>query len=226
VSQLPLELKLKPHASLDSFVAGANRAAVEHVRSVSLGERLDSVWVYGQAHTGRSHLLAAACRAAGEAGLRAIYLSPESVADPEMLRQLGDMDLVALDDIDRVAGDSDWEASLFSLFDSRLQSGGLVVAAAAPPRECGFVLTDLVSRAGAAAIYRLEYLGDDDLRSAVIRHAAMRGLSLEPAALSYLLQRVSRDLSELTDCLDRIDDYALAAQRKITIPLLREVITA
>ena len=225
MAQLPLELKLKPHASLESYVVGPNDAVVGHVRSVALGRRRDSVWVYGAANTGKSHLLVAACRAASDAGLRAIYLSPDSVADPEMLRQLDEMDLVALDDIHRVAADPDWERNLFSLFNSRLQSGGLVVAADAPPRECGFALTDLVSRAGAAAIYRLDHLGDDDLGDAVTRHAAMRGLSLEKVELNYLLQRVSRDLGELTELLDRIDDYTLAAKRKITIPLLRDIIT-
>jgi len=30
----------------------------------------------------------------------------------------------------------------------------------------------------------------------------------------------------LTACLDRIDHYSLAAQRRITIPLVREVIGA
>ncbi len=143
-----------------------------------------------------------------------------------MLRQLEDTDFVALDDVQRVAGDKEWERGLFSLFNARLQKGGLVVAATAAPRETGFVLDDLVSRAGAAATYRLEYLDDEDLRAAAQQHAAMRGLSLEPAALSYLLQRVSRDLAELTGLLDRIDRYALAAKRKITIPLLREVMSA
>lgn len=226
MAQLPLELKFKPHASFDAFVAGANLAAVEHVRSIAVGERSDSVWIYGPESTGKSHLLAAACRAASERDLRAIYLSPDAVAEPEMLRQLEDTDFVALDDVNRVAGDPKWEQGLFSLFNARLQQGGLVVAATAAPRETGFKLDDLVSRAGAAATYRLEYLDDDDLRAAVNRHATMRGLSLEPAALSYLLQRVSRDLADLTGSLDRIDRYALAAQRKITIPLLREVMMA
>jgi DnaA family protein len=225
VAQLPLELKLKAHASFDAFVAGANLTAVEHVRSVAVGERSDCVWVYGPKSTGKSHLLAAACRAASEKGQRAICLSPDSVAEPEMLRQLEDTDFVALDDVQRVAGDPEWEQGLFSLFNARLQKGGLVVAATAAPRETGFMLDDLVSRAGAAATYRLEYLDDEDLRAAAQRHAAMRGLSLEPAALSYLLQRVSRDLAELTRLLDRIDRYALAAKRKITIPLLREVMS-
>ncbi|HEY5666630.1 MAG TPA: DnaA regulatory inactivator Hda [Gammaproteobacteria bacterium] len=225
MAQLPLELKLKAHASFDAFVAGANLTAAEHVRSVAVGDRSDCVWVYGPKSTGKSHLLAAACRAASEKGQRAIYLSPDSVAEPEMLRQLEDTDFVALDDAQRVAGDPEWEQALFSLFNARLQKGGLVVAATAAPRETGFMLDDLVSRAGAAATYRLEYLDDEDLRAAAQRHATMRGLSLEPAALSYLLQRVSRDLAELTGLLDRIDRYALAAKRKITIPLLREVMS-
>ena len=226
MAQLPLELKLQPHASFESYIAGSNTAAVEHVESVARGDRFESVWLYGPPKTGKSHLLAAACRAAGECGLRAMYLGLESARDPEMLRQLDAIDLVALDDVRRAAGDSNWEVSLFALLDARLQHGGLVVAADAAPRDCGFTLADLASRAAAAAVYRLEFLADEDLKTAVMRHATMRGLSLEPAALSYLLQRVSRDLGELTAFLDRIDSYALATQRRITIPLLREVIAA
>jgi DnaA family protein len=141
-----------------------------------------------------------------------------------MLTQLDDLDVVALDDIHRVAGASAWEQALFAVFDARLQRGGLLAAGASAPRECGFGLADLASRAAAAATYRLGFLADDDLQAAVISHAARRGLSLGPVEATYLLQRVSRDLGELTECLDRIDRYSLAAQRKITIPLLREVI--
>jgi DnaA family protein len=136
------------------------------------------------------------------------------------------MDLIALDDIQRVAGSTAWESALFSVFNARLQRGGLLVAAETAPRDCGFGLPDLVSRAQAAATYRLDYLGDEELKAAVISHAARRGLSLELPEAHYLLQRVSRDLGELTACLDHIDRFSLAAQRRITIPLLREVISA
>lgn len=224
MSQLPLALKLKPHASFENFVVGPNDPAVEHVKAVALGERCESVWLFGQANTGKSHLLSAACRAAGDRSLRPIYLPLDPNGDPEILQHLDEMDLVALDDVHRVAGLKGWEAALFSLFDRRLHRGGLLAAANAAPRECGFELQDLVSRAGAAAIYRLEFLDDDELQTALMGHAARRGLNLEPNEASYLLQRVSRDLGQLTDCLDRIDRYSLAAQRRITIPLLREVL--
>lgn len=223
-AQLPLALELKPHASFASLIAGPNDPAIEHVRRIAAGERRESVWIYGPPNTGKSHLLAAACGAASEANRRPIYLPLDPAGDPSMLTQLDDVDIVALDDIHRVAGTAAWEKALFAIFDVRLQRGGLIVAAASAPRECGFGLADLASRAAAAAIYRLGFLGDADLQTAVISHALRRGLSLEPPEANYLLQRVSRDLGELTACLDRIDRYSLAAQRKITIPLLREVI--
>lgn len=224
MAQLPLPLGLKAHASFDSLITGPNSAAIEHVRAVATGRRAESVWLYGPASTGKTHLLAAACRAAGAAKLRPIYLSIEPARDPGLVAELDGLDVIALDDLHRVAGHADWEAALFGVFDARLQRGGLIVAADAAPRDCGFELPDLVSRAGAAAIYRLDFLGDDDLQAAVLGHASSRGLSLDSAAASYLLQRVSRDLGQLTDWLDRIDRYALAAKRRITIPLLREVI--
>jgi len=226
MAQIPLALKLQPHASFDSFVPGPNSAAIEHLNAVAIGNRRESVWLCGPPNSGKSHLLAAACRVASEADLRPIYLSLDPTGEPAMLGQLENMDLIALDNIHLVAGDSAWEAALFSIFNARLERGGLVVAASAAPRESGFDLADLVSRAGAAAIYRLNYLDDEELQAAVIGHATRRGLSLESAEASYLLQRYSRDMGELTACLDRIDQYSLAAQRRVTIPLLREVIEA
>jgi DnaA-homolog protein len=224
MSQIPLALELKPHASFDSLIAGPNDAAIEHVKQVAGGLRRESVWLFGAPNTGKSHLLGAACRAASEANLRPIYLALDPIGDPGILKQLDDVDVIALDDIHRVAAVPAWENALFGVFNERLARGGLLAAAATAPRDCGFGLADLASRAGAAAIYRLGFLDDDDLQKAVIGHAKRRGLRLESAEAKYLLQRVSRDLGELTDCLDRIDRFSLAAQRKITIPLLREVI--
>jgi DnaA family protein len=136
------------------------------------------------------------------------------------------LDLLAFDDVHRVAGNPAWETALFAALNARLHRGGLLLAADHGPRDCGFVLADLASRAAAASVYRLSPLDDESLQLAVVRHASMRGLELDDAAAAYLLQRVSRDLGELTGWLDRIDRFSLAAQRRITIPLLRQVIEA
>lgn len=226
MGQLPLALQLGLRATFASFAGERNRAAKDHVRAVACGRRAESVWLAGPANTGKTHLLAAACRAADEAGRRPMYLPLDPAGDPGMLEALVAVDLVALDGLDLVAGHAAWEAALFAAVDARLASGGLLMAARRLPRECGFGLPDLVSRAGAAAVYRLSALDDEELLQAITGQAALRGLALDGAAASYLLQRVSRDIGDLTRWLDRIDRFALAAQRQITIPLLRRVLEA
>jgi DnaA family protein len=85
------------------------------------------------------------------------------------------------------------------------------------------VLDDLKSRAQAAGVHRLPRLDDTGLAEAISRHAAKRGLDLDDAARNYLLRRLSREIADITSWLDRVDAYALAAQRRITVPLLREL---
>ena len=223
ISQLPLALRLEQQASFDSFVDEAGAGVIEHVRGVARGERRESVWIWGAPGTGKSHLLAAACREAATTGLRAIYIALNSSEDTGLLSELDSMSLIALDDVHLVAGIAEWERALFRVFDSRLETGGLIAAAAHAPRECGFVLDDLKSRAQAAGVHRLPRLDDTGLAEAISRHAAKRGLDLDDAARNYLLRRLSREIADITSWLDRVDAYALAAQRRITVPLLREL---
>jgi DnaA family protein len=224
MGQIPLALRLERHAALDSFVAGGNSSALEHVRAVASGGRAEAIWLTGPTATGKSHLLAGACRAATDAGLRSMYIALEPALDPAMLRELEAVELLALDDVHLAAGKHEWERALFVALDTRLQSGGLLLAADCAPRDCGFSLPDLESRAAAAAVYRLVPLQNEELASALAQLASQMGFTIDEPASSYLLQRVGRDLAELTGWLDRIDRFALAQQRRITIPLLREVI--
>jgi DnaA family protein len=226
MGQIPLALKLPHHATLDGFVAGPNAPALEHVRAVATGGRAEAVWLTGPAATGKSHLLGGACRAASDAGLRSMYVAVDRAGDPAMLRELDAVDLLALDDVHCAAGSAEWERALFVMFDTRLQSGGLLLAADRAPRDCGFSLADLRSRATAAVVYRLAALENEELAVALTRHAALRGFRIDEPATSFLLQRVGRDLALLMQWLDRIDRFALARQRRITIPLIREAIAA
>ena len=53
---------------------------------------------------------------------------------------------------------------------------------------------------------------------------AARGLQFDEAALDWLLRRHSRDLSALGALFDRLDRASLAAQRRLTVPFLRQVL--
>jgi DnaA family protein len=221
LAQLPLPLTLADHASFATFVAGDNAAAVQHVRAIARGTS-DSLWLWGGAGCGKSHLLQAACRAAAAAGRRAMYVALGSAA-PDILAGLDSLDVVALDDVDRVAGNDEWESSLFGVLNEFLgRRGGLLMAATVSPAGAGFRLADLASRAAGAIGYRLKPLGDSERALAVRLHAEARGLELEPAAADYLLRRVDRDMRVLTQWLDRLDRASLIEQRRLTIPFIRE----
>lgn len=221
LAQLPLPLSLEDHASFATFVAGANGAAVEHVRAVATG-RPGTLWLCGAAGSGRSHLLQAACRAATAAHKRAMYVSLPA-SSPAILADLEQVDLLAIDDVHTVAGELAWERPLFLILNAFLAcGGGLLLAAAAPAARCGFSLPDLASRGAGAVTYRLAPLTDTDRAAALKLHAAARGLELEDAAAEFLLKRVARDMRVLTQWLARLDRASLSARRRLTVPFIRE----
>jgi DnaA family protein len=221
VAQLPLALALPDHASFDAFVAGPNATAVQHVRDVALG-RAETLWLWGASGTGKTHLLQAACRAAGSADRRAMYV-PLRAASPALLAELEQVDLLALDDVDAVAGDPGWEQPLFGVLNAFLGgTGGLLLAGRVAPRKCTWRLRDLASRAVGAVTYKLATLDDAERLEALQRHAAARGLELESVAAEFLIKRVERDMTVLTAWLDRLDRASLSAKRRLTIPFIRE----
>lgn len=221
MAQLPLALVLADHASFATFVAGQNGTALEHVRSVAT-VGADTVWVWGAKSTGKTHLLQAACRVAGDDGRRAMYVAlPDAV--PAILADLEHVEMLALDGVDAIAGKPEWERPLFAILNAFLaRTGGLLLAARAAPLQCGFALPDLASRAAGAVTYRLAPLDDAERALALQRHAAVRGLELDAAAAEFLVKRVDRDMASLTRSLDRLDRAALSAQRRLTIPFIRE----
>jgi DnaA family protein len=225
LSQLPLALALEDYASFATFVSGGNEAAVEHVRSLASG-RADTLWLWGSEGSGKSHLLQAACRAATAAERRAMYV-PLPAVSPAILDGLEQVDLLAIDDVHTIAGDPDWEQPLFVIlnaFSSR--SGALLLAGNAPATRCGFRIADLASRAAGAVTYRVAPLGDAERVVALRLHATARGLELDVAAAEFLLKRVARDMRALTEWLARLDRASLSAQRKLTIPFIREQLGA
>lgn len=138
------------------------------------------------------------------------------------LRALGGSDLLALDDVDAIAGAAAAEHALFALYNRcRVEKSTMLFAAGAAPAHIGIVLPDLVSRLSACAQAPLKPLGDGERREALRRGAQARGLTLDDGVLDWLFARTQRDLGSLTALLERLDRESLAAQRRITIPFLR-----
>ena len=227
MTQLPLALRYPPDQRFDTFVAAPD-GAIAQLRALS-ADGGDAIYLVGAGATGKTHLALATCAATEAQSRAAAYLPLASAAGRlrDALEALHDRDLVALDGIDAVAGDRADEIALFD-FHNRVRDAGkaLIYTARAAPAELPLALPDLRSRLSQCVRIALAPL-DDPGRHAVLRlRAGRRGLQIDDSAIDWLLKRVDRDLANLTALLDRLDRASLAAQRRITVPFLRQVLGA
>lgn len=227
--QLPLAVTLRDDSSFESFLTDANPEAVAAVRGL-VKDGSGFVYLCGEPGSGRSHLLEGAVRAQAAASAPVFYLNLSEATRPPraVLDGLGDTPLlVCLDDLDQIAGDADWEQGVFHLFNNlRAAGGSLLVSACAVPGAVGWTLPDLTSRLSSGLVIRLSSPTDEERLAILIFRAARRGLELSPETGRYLLARVNRRLDELVALLDRLDREALAHQRRLSIPFVRQVLQA
>ncbi len=226
MQQIPLGLRLPDRALFASFLPGANAEALEHARRIAHTEAVGVTWLCGAAGAGKTHLLQAICAAASE-GARAGYLPLAQIAHlgVGVLEGLPQLQCLCLDDVDRVAGQLEWERGIFGLLREMEDSGGRLIAAAqAPPALIPWALADLGSRFAAAAVFQLRVLDESEQRSALELRARLRGLELPAETTQWLQRRFPRELRRLYELLDTLDTAALTAQRRLTIPFIREVL--
>ena len=220
MKQLALGVRLRTGAVFDSFWPGPNAEIIASLRSSNSAP----LWLWGARGSGKTHLLQAVCAAAGEAAAyfpltRSLALPPEALAGFERTQVL------CVDDADAVAGDLAWERALFRLFNAAAEvRTRLVFAAAAPPRQADWSLEDWRSRAAACVVYQLRELDDEGRSEALRLRAAQRGLQLPYETSEYLLKRMPRDMHSLFEILDTLDEASLVAQRRLTIPFIRDAL--
>lgn len=225
--QLPLALRAPPDQQLERYLR-APAGLPEQLQGLAGGEMVDAVYLLGVGATGKTHLLVGCCTLATTLGRQAGYLALSNVRGCLRTASEGlDGDLVALDDIDAIAGNREDEVALFDLH-NRLRDAGrsVLYAASAAPDALPLVLPDLRSRLAQCTRWTLPVL-DDDARADLLRQrATARGLDFDEAALEWMLRRCSRDLGTLTALFERLDRASLVAQRRLTVPFLRQVLGA
>jgi DnaA-homolog protein len=228
--QLPLGVRLRDDATFANYYPGANAAALGYVERLcepEAGWTESLIYLWGGAGVGCSHLLQAACLRFEQLAEPAVYLPLRELVDygPPILDNLEQYELVCLDDLDAVAGRGDWEEALFHLF-NRLRDSGrrLLLSAACSPRELAVGLPDLQSRLTLALVFQLQSLSDEDKLRALQLRASRRGLQLSDEVGRFILTRGTRSMSALFELLERLDQASLQAQRKLTIPFLKETL--
>ncbi len=192
---LPLEYR-SADGEADFYISGANAAAV------AMLDRLPdwpsrTLIVVGPEGSGKSHLL---------------RLFQGRWPDEARL----------FDDADAPGRD---EAAMFHAWNAA-QSGGpaLLVSARTPPGEWNVRLPDLRSRLGAAGIVRIDAPDDALLAEIIAKSFRERGLRVSPIVIEYMVERMERSFAAAASAVAAIDAAALAGQRAVTVPLVREAL--
>lgn len=238
--QLALRLRLDDEATFDNFYDSANQAVVAHLRhcvrqwaehgSVETGGTLlkEFVWLWGNSGSGCSHLLQAVCHELDALGQPVFYLTLSAWRElsPDVLCGLEQVSALCLDNVDEVAGIPEWEEALFHLYNRMAaRQTPLLVAARSSPQYTPFRLQDLHSRLQSAAVFQLQPLSDDNKVAALKMRAAHLGFDLNDEVASYLVHRSERSMTALIAVLHDLDRHSLETQRKVTIPLLKSLMT-
>jgi DnaA-homolog protein len=228
LDQLALSFQLRDDATFENFYDEGNHAEILHrLGHIAVLKGEPFVYLSGACASGKTHLLQSACQAVSKQGQSAMYLSldqPRRV-HAEALKGIEDVALICIDDIDQIAGDTVWEEALFHLFNAiRLKGHFLLVSARLRPKDLNLLLPDLQSRLSSGLCYVLEPLTDHQKEQALQFRALKRGLVLHETVARFLLNHCPRDMAQLFSRLDILDKASLKAQRRLTIPFVKEVL--
>jgi DnaA-homolog protein len=217
MKQIPLAIGHEALPTFDTYLNSANAAAVEHLRALSVPSA--PVYLWGPAGSGKSHLLRALVHERQRAGERAACFD---AADPAPWVYQDGWMLVVVDRCEQL--DAGRQQAAFSLFIEAADRGVQWAAAGRVPPVDLPLRDDLRTRLAWGHVFALQPLSENETRAALRREADRRGIFLADEVIDYLLTRSARDLTTQMKLLDRMDHFALARQRHVTVPLLRQML--
>jgi DnaA regulatory inactivator Hda len=212
VSQLPLDLGHRPASGREDFlVAPCNEAAVAWLDRWPRWSA-PALVLCGPAGCGKTHLVQVFRARSG-----ACLLDPGTLSVANLPSRLGDARAAIIDPAQAMP-----EQALFHLYNLLAERGGhLVLTAREPPARWTIALADLRSRLLAAALAEVAAPDEALIAALLIKLFADRQIEIGEDVIAYLVPRLERSFDAAQSAVALLDRAALAAQRRITVPLAR-----
>ena len=227
IHQLTLGVGLKDEATFANYYAGKNQQLVTELQNTAMGQGESVIYFSGSGGEGRTHLLQACCHTANQYDLSAVYIPLENIADfsPDIFQGLEILSLVCIDDLHKMAGHLLWEEAFFHLYNRLCDTGAkLVITANVVPKGLKLMLPDVISRLTSGIVFQLHPLSDDEKLQVLVMRAARRGMTLIEEVGRFILTHCPRHMSTLFAALEALDKASLSAQRKLTIPFVKQIL--
>ena len=226
--QIPLDFLHFDEKTFNQYVFGKN----SELDIILNDPKQQVIFIWGEPFSGKTHLLSALYQQYLKNNKSAIYL-PLSINHEtssqkipiQMLENIEQSDLVCIDDIETIAGNREWEEALFFLYNQMLSNGHkLLISGKNNAENINFCLKDLKSRLQWGITYHLKPLDDNDKIQILQNRAEIKSFSLSSEVAQFLVNRVSRNLEDLLQLLDKLDFATLSEQRKLTIPFVKKTL--
>jgi DnaA family protein len=191
------------------------------------GNFLDDLFIYGTKQSGKTFLLQAMCNSYSSVCKSSLYVPLKKVMNygVEIFESLENIDLICIDGIEQVISKTEWEKEIFNLINKALISKSrLILTSSKDLKSLNFSLPDLESRIKKIQSYELYPIDDKDIIDALKYISQFKSINLGDKEAKYLVTYSQRDISSLIQILESLDQLSMEMKRKITIPLIKEVI--
>ena len=215
--------KTAPHAKVDlkSFWFGANnqfaQAGVEQI--MQLPGQFSPLLIHGPSGSGKSHLLEAATNEFRRRlrAKRCVFLTAEQFTNqfvaslrdnrglPMFRRKYRDLDLLAIDDIQFLAGkNATLNEFQFTLDQLVRQGKQVIVSSDRPPMELDTLGSDLLNRLASGLMCPLMFPNLEGRKSIIRSMCKQRNFHLNGDVVELIAEQITRDVRRLSGAINRL----------------------
>ncbi len=176
--------------------------------------------LYGPIASGKTHLGAVWSEKSSAICVKA------SGINENVIRDIVDMKHhVIIEDADNLIGNLDGEKGLFHLYNIFKEEGrSFMITLLEPPVRRSFALPDLASRLRAAPSVAIREPDEQLLIAVLVKLFSDKQIRVGEDVLKYIMPRIERSFEAVRDLVDEADRRAMLEQRKISIPLMRDIL--
>ena len=221
--QLTFPWVMQNIASFDDFYFDPKNFGLKK----NLLEGDDDLFLYGIKKSGKSFLLQSVCNFYASKNKSSLYIPIAEVMKYgiSFMDSLDNLDVICIDDIDLINSNKEWEIAIFNLInDCLISKCRLIFSSSLNPSSIKFDLKDLISRIKKIDHVELFPVSEDKLNDALIFICNLRSINLGKKEINYLVTYSKRNISDLINIINKLDKTSMQLKRKITIPLIKEVI--
>ena len=197
------------------------------------------LFIYGSTGSGKTHLLQASTNDFRRRlkKKRCVFLSAEQFTSqfvgslrggsglPMFRRKYRDLDLLAIDDIQFLAGKRATLGEFQHTIDNLIRTGKqVIVSSDRPPIELGHLGNDISARLSAGLTCPLEYPDFEGRLHIVKRMCAQRNFKLPLSVMRFVCEQLTRDVRRLFGGINRLYAFSISTGKPVTHEVAQKVL--